>query len=386
MNRACCLVVCAFAAWLGVAFGAFAQEPFPRDRPRVRFEIEREGTDLGDTEQRGGAPGPGWGPPAARSRPWLPRMGQEHPAGPVAATEPIPCGFFVIEGRYVPPPYTVAWRDGALHVNGHRLPEFNEPGSGAGWTQAWRKSPARTVAKIEQRLQDDELLIALDPQIAGFVNAYEAVGIFEILLGDDAPEVKTKALSAIPLAWIHSADWAALVEAFEPTPELRRRVAHLKEELETPVFVGPEAQASSATLASGMTIVSIILTALALGTLLHYRPARNRGWRGLNPTRGACRLVVRCAILLVVLNLFDLACTLLAVQSGGFWEINPLAHRMMGNLTAVAVWKIGLVGVGAAMLVVLRRYRLTQIASWWTCVFYTVLMLRWATYNSMFLT
>jgi len=38
------------------------------------------------------------------------------------------------------------------------------------------------------------------------------------------------------------------------------------------------------------------------------------------------------------------------------------------------------------MLVVLRRYRLTQLASWWACVLYTVIMLRWATYNSLFLT
>jgi len=59
---------------------------------------------------------------------------------------------------------------------------------------------------------------------------------------------------------------------------------------------------------------------------------------------------------------------------------------MMDNVAAVAACKIGLVGVGAVTLVVLRRYRLTQLASWWVCVFYTVLMLRWATYNSMFLT
>jgi len=307
------------------------------------------------------------------------------PPNPVQS-EPVSGGFFVVEGQYVPPPYTVAWHDGAVHVNGHRLPELTQPGSGPAWAQAWRKSPARTVAKIEQRLHDDELLIVLDPQIAGFANAYEATEIFEILLGDDAPEVKIKALSAIPLPWIHSADWARLVEAFEPTAELPDRVADLKEQQQTPAVFRPEARATSATLASGMTIFSIVLTVLALGTLLTYRPAPNRGWRGLNPTRNACRLVVRCAILLVVLNLFDLACTLLAVQSGGFWELNPLAHRMMGNVAVMAACKIGLVGVGAAMLVVLRRYRLTQLASWWVCVFYTVLMLRWATYNSMFLT
>jgi hypothetical protein len=31
----------------------------------------------------------------------------------------------------------------------------------------------------------------------------------------------------------------------------------------------------------------------------------------------------------------------------------------------------------------LRRRRFTQIAAWWTCLFYTIVVVRWAVYGTL---
>lgn len=87
--------------------------------------------------------------------------------------------------------------------------------------------------------------------------------------------------------------------------------------------------------------------------------------------------------LIVVLNLRDLACTLFARGRVGFWEMNPFAGHLLDVPPMVICFKLCLTLCPAILFIVARHRRLAQMASWWGGVLYTVLILRWVTYNAM---
>ena len=304
-------------------------------------------------------------------------------------SQPIHAGFVILEGRYLAPPYTVQWAEDGLRVNGIPVPFENRAVMlrRARMPPPPHRTPWRMVASLEHQLRGNALLLGLDHETAIVMAARNAVQILETLAGQQTAATKVEALVAAGYSQFSSGQWANVVERFEPTPEILQRVAAVKHWLETTkVETVAPTTAPSAVAASVLTTLSIVLTVFALGTLLNHRPNARQGWRGCNPSRTGCRLVIRCVLLLVLLNAFDLACTLLAVQAGGFWELNPVAERLISSVGHMILFKTTLIAVGAAILLAFRRYRFTQHAAWWVCVLHMVLMLRWATYNSLFLT
>ncbi len=89
--------------------------------------------------------------------------------------------------------------------------------------------------------------------------------------------------------------------------------------------------------------------------------------------------------LIVLLNLYGLACTLFAAGCGGFWEMDPFAGYILDVPPMVVCFKLGLTIGPAILLIIARRRKLAQMASWRGGVLYTVLVLRWVTYNAMFM-
>lgn len=328
--------------------------------------------------------------------------------------QPIDSGFVILAARYLPPPYVVGRREDEVYVNGHRVAaESLRVGHRGGPGPAGRRgSPGRrgppgprsrawgnlqydaasTVAAIERRLADDALLIEFDGDTVVFIEYHQGIEALDILLSDASHAAKTKSLMEIGVAWISSARWAGLVEAFQPTAELSQRVrasvAERDRRIEQ-VLANIRTQASSPPLSSkltyGINVGGIALAVIALGSLLSHRPNSSARWRELDTSGEGVPLVVRNIILVVLLGLFDLACTLVAQRSGGFWELNPLGSQLVDSPAALAGFKIPLLVLSAVILLTLRRYRGAQIASWWLCLVCTVLTFRWATYNSMFL-
>ena len=84
-------------------------------------------------------------------------------------------------------------------------------------------------------------------------------------------------------------------------------------------------------------------------------------------------------------DMYDLTCTLFAHNAGGLWELNPFASTIIHQNALVAMFNLSLTIGTAILLLTTRRYKLAQIGSWWASVFYTVLILRWTMFNSMFL-
>lgn len=304
-------------------------------------------------------------------------------AGPIQS-EPIQTGFVILEGRYIPPPYTIQWTEKGLHVND--LPVPFEHRSWMARPAGRSRRPWRLIASLEHQLRSNALLLGTDAETAIVMPPRDAVTIVETLVSDQPTEAKIETLVTTGHSQFSSGQWSNVLKHFEPTEELLTRMATVKEMLKANRIEASTITTSKAIGASVLTTLSIALTVFALGTLLGHRPNARQGWRGCNPSRSGCRLVVRCVVLLVLLNAFDLACTLLAVQSGGFWELNPVAERLVNSVGHMILFKATLIAAGAAILLAFRQYRFTQHAAWWVCVFHMVLILRWATYNSLFLT
>ena len=96
-------------------------------------------------------------------------------------------------------------------------------------------------------------------------------------------------------------------------------------------------------------------------------------------------MVIPNVVLLVLLGVLDLAFTLAAEQGGGFLELNPLGSRLAASPVVLAAFKIASLLGACFILVMLRKYRGAQVASWWLCLVCTILTFRWLTYNSIFL-
>ena len=58
---------------------------------------------------------------------------------------------------------------------------------------------------------------------------------------------------------------------------------------------------------------------------------------------------------------------------------------LSGSPLLLVLLKVASLLVACSILLTLRRYRGAQLASWWLCLLGAMLMFRWLTYNSLFL-
>lgn len=310
--------------------------------------------------------------------------------------QPIDSGFVILNGQYVAPPYVVGRRGDELLVNGRvvqlesssRRPKGRGMGGGPGFgagSRRRRPEQADPAAMVEQRLRNDAFLLGIDGQTAGFVPTGQEIELLEVLLSDAGDEAKLQQLAEHEIRWIDSARWAGLIETFKPTDQLRKRVETLVAKRDRLIASVQKPASSSDWLTYAITVTAMVLGVVALGNLLTDRPTNAFRWHELDASGEGVPVAVRNVVLLVMLGSFDLVSTLIAKQAGGFWEINPLGERLIDNQTALIAFKITALVISATILLSLRRYRSSQIASWWMCFVCTILTFRWAMYNSLFL-
>ncbi len=334
-------------------------------------------------------------------------------AGETIEGQPIDAGFVILDGEYLPRPYVVGRRGDDLLVNGRlvaggwfaegrpgpgmgrgRGPGMGRgPGGGRGWPPRRTRQP-NMLARVERRLTDNDLLIRLEDATVRFIASDEAILVLDALLSDAAREAKVRALMDLEGELISPAEWSGLVESFQPTAELARIVRPLAEPYKR---VLEQDRASHERLMSNgvfrsremkyaVTVAAFVLAVLALGNLMSQRPKIDARWRDVDSTGEGVPAVAKNVLLLVLLGLFDLACTFIAEQAGGFTEMNPLGTHLTGSPVALVSFKTAALVGACGILMALRRYRGAQVASWWLCLVCTVLAFRWLTYNSMFLT
>jgi len=104
--------------------------------------------------------------------------------------------------------------------------------------------------------------------------------------------------------------------------------------------------------------------------------------RNLRRSAAACRArrVLLLLLCLWVLNIFDLALTILASRIGHFEELNPLARRLLYSPLALAAYKLALLTFTSAVFFVFQRHWLTEVGCWCLATVYTALAGLWLHY------
>ena len=105
------------------------------------------------------------------------------------------------------------------------------------------------------------------------------------------------------------------------------------------------------------------------------REPKTHLWGSRRPRR-----VLLLLLALWVLNGFDLALTLLATGRDGFVELNPLAARLLHSAAGLIAFKLAMVGLASAIIVLLRRRRTTELGCWGMCAAYTGLACMWSVF------
>jgi len=313
------------------------------------------------------------------------RLGTAQPLNSQVSQTPIYEGYVIYEGQYLELPYEFTWDNGLLTLNDlpMQLPrpgQFSRRnGEGAGRGQRFRMPPNRATAWLKRRLTQESVLLCWADRPAVFVSHDKGMALLQILMGDTPSKDKISALGQDTGYNMKPDQRKALVQHFIVTDALLTRLNPESRSSEVPVE-SDEEQWYSDQFVSALTLSGFALAVLALGTLLKtHRPTT------LEPDPEAPAAAVKLIILIVVLNIYDLICTLYAHGIGGLWELNPFAGSMMDQTAMVVVFKLGLTFGAALLFFVARHLRIAQLGIYWMGVLYTVLILRWITYNAMFI-
>ncbi|MCP4454039.1 MAG: hypothetical protein GY809_21475 [Planctomycetes bacterium] len=299
---------------------------------------------------------------------------------------PIYEGYVIYEGQYLAPPYEFVWLEGLLTLNDLpiQLPrpgQFSRrSGEQSGRGQRFRMPPNRARAWLTRRLTQNSVLFCWADRPAVFLSYDKGMEVLQVLMSDVSLKDKLSLMGQDNLSGVKPDQRKALVQHFEVSDALLSRLNPVTQRADT-ASESDEAEAwYSGQFISAMTLSGFFLAVLALGTLVRTRPSTT-----LQPDPGAPAETIKLIGLVVALNVYDLICTVYAHSIGGLWELNPFAGSMMDETVMVIVFKLGLT-VGAALLFyVARHVRIAQLGIYWIGVLYTVLILRWITYNAMFI-
>lgn len=313
------------------------------------------------------------------------RAGHARPPAAQPAQSPIYEGYVIYEGQYLAPPYEFTWDNGLVSLNDLPM-QLPRPGQasrrnneGARRGQRFRMPPTRARAWLKRRLTQESVLFCWADRPAVFFTYEAGMEALQVLMSDTTEEEKLSSLGRDKAFSMKPDQRRALVENFLVTDALLARLAP-ESRREDPASESDESQWYSDRFVSIMTMSGFILAVLALGTLMKTRPPTT-----LQPDPNAPRAAVKLIVLIVVLNVYDLVCTLYAHGIGGLWELNPFAGSLLDQTAVVVTFKLGLT-VGAALLFFVGRHlRIAQLGIYWIGVLYTVLILRWITYNAMFI-
>lgn len=316
---------------------------------------------------------------------WTCRPGLARPQGAQDLQSPIYEGYVIYEGQYVEPPYEFTWDNGLLMINDlpMQLPRPGQlsrrPQDGAQRGQRFRMPPNRARAWLRRRLTQPSVLFCWADRPAVFAGQERGVEVLQILVGDGTVDEKLERLNRDLLPAMKQNQRKALVQNFVVSDSLLLRLEP-EGQLITVTSEEKEEDWYSDRFVSTMTLSGFCLAVLALGTLLSTRQSTTAESDPRAPTQ-----VIRLIGLIVVLNGYDLVCTLYAHGIGGLWELNPFAGSILDRTAMVVTFKLGLTFGAAILFFVGRHLRIAQVGIYWIGVLYTVLILRWITYNAMFI-
>ncbi len=99
-----------------------------------------------------------------------------------------------------------------------------------------------------------------------------------------------------------------------------------------------------------------------------------------DPIRFRGLRVLAMIVALWAMNIMDLHLTLVAINMGNFYEVNPIARHFVNDPASLVLFKISLVTLSTALLFLLRVHRSAEMACLIMTGIYTALMVLWGIY------
>ena len=295
-------------------------------------------------------------------------------------SQPIETGFVIADGRYVPPPYIVEVQGGDIAISG-RLLHVAEAASPGGAREYGGPAVTGRAADIQRWLSQGCLLFIRDQQLAWVVARGQTHWLLLTLDSVQPPEFKLDQIEAEENIPRDAEFWSETIREFEPSDALRERV---NADLAGPTAEQRQSAVPSPGLMYALNVGGMALVVLAFGALLGHQP-RSCQCRTCAHCGDGASFLVRNVALIVLLSAFDLGCTLLGTANGIMSELNPLAESVVHSPVALSAFKLTATLVGAGILIGLRRHQRAQLASWWVCLFCSLLAFRWVSFHSLFM-
>ena len=317
------------------------------------------------------------------------------------ADQPIEQGLIVIDGKVLPPPYTVRTdAQGETTVNGLSVVGwFAEPGERGdedhvGDPDRWQ--PRRWTAQrvLSRWLERDRVFLVASGVGCVVIDLYQLPEFVEAVSGDQPEQEKLDRLAVLTYRPASDDLWRALIAAGVSDPELQRRSAQEKAQQDSfaahrEAHQDEQARRDIYQMLLPMLAIGGVLLAVAI--LLHTLrqswddPQEHRGWRHIDPTGKRTRAVIQLLAVLVLLNAMDLLFTILANQTGAFIELSPVAGELVNSPVALGFYKTTLVALGVCILLLLRQRRAAEVTAWWLCALYVLVLVRWVAVNTVLL-
>ena len=317
---------------------------------------------------------------------------------------PIDMGLVVIDGKVIPPPYTVATdADGRTMINGfvievHAEERFDRPNRRDADERGERRRLSRRTPRrmLERGLEQDMVLMAVTD--AGFVSFHMSYlpDFVDIVTGDASDSDKLASLEGLSQGFARSGPWEQVLELGLVDPALSDKAESVRQELAVAKAEREAREAEFLKAEQAGKVYRVLLPVLSIGgvliaiaVLIHTLrgswslPVEQRAWRHIDLTGARMRAVFQLAGVLVLLNGMDLVFTIIAQQTGEFSELNPLGERMIESPVVLGYYKTTLVAVGVTILLFLRHRRAAEVTAWWLCAVYMLVLVRWVAVNTV---
>lgn len=333
----------------------------------------------------------------------------DHASGPGVAVVgmPIETGWVVLDGALIEPPYIIGRQGRDITLNGQRVMTQDADGGREGLRRREGRGEGRAerghadqdrrrqrggqfgAARIEHQLNSGNLIVMATDVGAATIGRISLPEFVEALASDESAAEKADALGRLVQRPAHSALWVATLEGYRPDARLSQAAAIVQEEAERRER---EKQAESARVGFFnwvMPMAAIGAVLAGLGVLLHVHrhglkePGSYRVWRHVDTSGRRSRVVFLLIILLLLLNGLDLAFTIIAQQTGQFAELSPIGDRLISTPMLLGMYKVAAVGLGVGLLFYLRQRRAAEVAAWWMCALYVLVLVRWAAVNTL---
>lgn len=299
----------------------------------------------------------------------------------------IETGYVFIDGHYIRPPYRIQHSESQVSINEFAFGLSVFPG----WVNEKRRrsgSSADHGRRIHRNLRDllegdGSVVLFKDKPIHAF-HGNRSYDLLNVLVREEARNAFENGQRQWLPSGIDESAWSTWISGFECPEELAARANDLLnriEEIESATNFQISARRTLESSAYPLTVVGMLLVAMAFGHLLSFKPDSE----GESPETGiGKRAVTRSLALVAALSALDLIWTLLVSRAGDMKELNPLGAALIDDPFALVALKTIATLTAVALLFALRQHRVAQQGAWWACLICTLLTVRWLTFNSMF--